>query len=72
MSTLTITRHQEDNESKATSSLFLVKMITKLEMKKKMQPKSHPTEIETATPPIQKSCDISQWFLSKNSVIKES
>ena len=29
--TLTVTRHQEDNLSKATSSLFLVKIIAKLE-----------------------------------------
>ena len=27
--TLTVTRHPEDNKSKATSSLFLVKMISK-------------------------------------------
>ena len=30
--TITITRHQEDNQSKATSSLFPIKMIAKLEM----------------------------------------
>ena len=29
---LAVTRHKEDNESKATSSLFHVKMIAKLEM----------------------------------------
>ena len=28
--TFTVTRHVEDNKSKATSSLFLVKMIAKL------------------------------------------
>ena len=30
--TLTVTRHQKDNKSKATSSLFPVKLIAKLEM----------------------------------------
>ena len=56
----TVTRHPKDNKSKATSSLHLVRMITKLE-----RPYSNDTKTKTNTGP-QKQWEIHKQLINNN------